>query len=110
MLETNEIEYYLGILNSSLVLAYMSQAASRLGANGIRWKRHIVDQIPIPAIADSDPETVETLRKLVIQRESCHPGESLRIEEEIDEIVFTLYRLTPLEIQIVNNLSKSALA
>jgi type I restriction-modification system DNA methylase subunit len=110
MLETNEIEYYLGILNSSLVLAYMSQAASRLGANGIRWKRHIVDQIPIPAIADSDPETVETLRKLVIQRESCHPGESLRIEEEIDEIVFTLYRLTPLEIQIVNNPSKSALA
>ena len=93
MLVTPHIEYLLAILNSSLVLAFISQSASKLGASGLRWKRHIIEQIPIPAIDQVPQESLAALRDLVIQRESKDCPNIAELEAQIDDLVFDVYQI-----------------
>jgi type I restriction-modification system DNA methylase subunit len=97
MLTTPHIEYLLGILNSSLVLKFMSQSASLLGGSGIRWQRHMVERIPIPPIESVPEVQLNQLISLVTARENSFGDEALALESEIDEVVFGIYGLNQAE-------------
>jgi len=105
MLVTPHIEYLLAILNSKLVLAFMSQTASRLGGTGIRWKRHIVEQIPIPPIDAVPSEKLLRIKELVLAREDANEQDSLALEQEIDSLVFEIYGLNQEEIEAISSMT-----
>lgn len=101
MMRSIHIEYFLGILNSSVVLAFMRQTASLLGGSGIRWQRHMVERIPIPPV-DSVPESlVSRLKSLVERRENSSGDDALAIEAEIDAVVYEIYGLSQPEIDLI---------
>ena len=104
MLVTPHIEYLLAILNSKLVLALMSQSASRLGGTGIRWKRHVVEQIPIPPIDQVPAEQVARLKFLVAARENSVGETAADLEKEIDLLVFDIYGLSQYEINAISEM------
>lgn len=98
LVNTVHVEYLLAILNSKVVLAFMKQAASRLGEHGIRWKRHVVDQIPIPPVDLVPSEVVERIKELVLARENANDDDSSGLEQEIDSLVFHVYGLSHTEV------------
>ena len=99
LLNTDDIEYFLAILNSKVVLAFMGHTASRLGESGIRWKRHAIDQIPIPPISTVPDVLLTELISSVRNREACDRSEAKAIEDHIDKLVFRIYELDETEIQ-----------
>jgi hypothetical protein len=105
MLVTPHIEYLLAILNSKLVLAFMSQSASRLGGTGIRWKRHIVEQIPIPPIESIPTEKLERIKGLVLARENADDQALIGLDQEIDSLVFEIYGLSEEEISSIASMT-----
>lgn len=109
MLITPNIEFLLGILNSKFVLAFMAQSASRLGGQGIRWKRHIIEKIPIPTITKENEKLVKQLSDLVLEREKCKSMDEARLESEIDNVVYKLYEFSESEIDTIRKLLKSSL-
>jgi hypothetical protein len=101
MLKTDHIEYLLGILNSSLVHFFMNQTASLLGGSGIRWQRHMVERIPIPSFNSVPLEKLNMLKTLVLSRENAQGNEAQVLENEIDEVVFDIYGLSQVEIDLI---------
>ncbi len=106
MLKTKHVEYLLGILNSSLVQFFMNQTASMLGGSGIRWQRHMVERIPVPSIESVPHELLGRLKSLVLSRETCSKDEIVGLENEIDDVVFLIYGLSQVEIDLITTVEK----
>jgi type I restriction-modification system DNA methylase subunit len=102
LLNTEHVEYLLAILNSKLVLSIMQHTASRLGENGLRWKRHVVDKIPIPPISSISAHEMVELKNKVRELESCDQALGNAIQVELDTLVYQIYELSDAEIEAIS--------
>ena len=99
--------YFLGILNSSLVKWYLPKIATDLGDKGIRYFKHFVEKIPIPEFKSSaDNNLKDKVEQLVTKihdlRRIKNDIDISLIEKKIDYLVYKLYKLTPEEIEVIN--------
>jgi len=101
--------WLLGILNSKTIFWFYTKTSSQIRGNFVRFIAQYVSQIPIPKT--SNPKSIETIvsQILAITQEENYltsltkQAEVKEYEDQIDQIVYQLYGLTPEEIAVVES-------
>ncbi len=94
--------YLLAILNSKVGDYYIKQLGVARSGGYIEYKPMFVEQLPIPRLNDEEQEPFIKLVKAIIKNKLV--GEELiKIENKINEMVFSLYKLNSKEILTVGN-------
>ncbi|MCX5831112.1 MAG: Eco57I restriction-modification methylase domain-containing protein [Deltaproteobacteria bacterium] len=92
-------EYLLGVLNSKLFTYIFSKTSSEISGGFFRWKRQYMELLPLfPATDAQKAPIIEHVKKILTDPDSSAVR---RLEAEIDKLVYTLYKLTPEEIKII---------
>ena len=93
------LKYLCAVLNSSLVTWIMKNTALTTGMGLIQWKKFAVERIPIPKLSAAEQHPfVELVDSVLTAKAGDRNLDTSEIETEIDEKVYQLYGLTPLEI------------
>lgn len=102
---TQSLYYLNAVLNNPIALFYLDQTYSKLDKTGWQWKKAPVEKIPIPKITESNKPTADKIIALVEEilkaKEQNPQANTSAQEREIDNLVYTLYSLTPEEIAII---------
>lgn len=100
-----ELLYLTAILNSATNFWFFKQIGATLGASGYEMSKIFVEKLPIPKIDSSNEKTAKTLvslvEKIILLKEGDPKADTKKLENEIDELVYQLYNLTPEEIKII---------
>ena len=109
MIAGDNLKYLVGFLNSSISHKYMKMIGSPLGENGVEYRKIYLDEYPIPKITPTNQHLADELTTLVTQIQST-VGESEKstLSDQIDQLVYQLYNLTPKEIAIVESLASGS--
>jgi adenine-specific DNA-methyltransferase len=95
------VNYVLGILNSSLMWWFIQQIAASRQGGFFEFKPMYVSQIPIVTATESERQAIETLVQKCLEAK----GKGVEdIEQEIDNLAYQLYGLTAEEIKIVERI------
>jgi hypothetical protein len=101
IIPTDEI-WLTGLLNSSLIWWFYHHMSSTIQSGYVRFIAQYMEQIPIPKISGTQQASfVKLVQKAFSNFES---PDVPRLEEEIDQLVYKLYNLTPEEIEIVEKI------
>lgn len=104
--------YLLGFLNSRTIFYYFSQIGHLYSDKGFLLSNQYVERFPIPKIDSSNEKTAKTLvslvEKIILLKEGDPKADTKKLENEIDELVFTLYGLSEEEIQLISNNSRES--
>ncbi len=96
--------YLIAVLNSKLFTYMFSKISSKISGGFFRWKRQYMEQLSIfPATDKQNNMIIDCIEKIIANPDS---PEVLRIEKEINKLIYDLYDLTPEEIEIVENSTK----
>ena len=101
------LTYLVGILNSRFFLFAFKNyyAGGHLGSRGIRFKSEFMKLFPVPPITEANQHLVAQIEnrvdKIIVAKRSNPDADTTALENEIDQIVYSLYDLTPEEIAIV---------
>lgn len=105
----NNLKYLLGILNSKLNFFYFKLIGASLGNAGYDISKIFVNELPIIP-AETNLEIKKAIEGLVNQvidhKKQNKDNDTKKLEHQIDELVYKLYKLTPEEIEIIENSSK----
>ena len=107
ILTCEHLTYLLGILNSKFFLFAFKNyyAGGHLGSKGVRFKSEFMKNFPIPPITDANQHIVTQIEGLVDEildtKSTNSDADTTSLENEIDNLVYALYDLTPEEIVIV---------
>ena len=97
-----ESKFLLGILNSSTIRFYLGLIAETSGMGTSRWINNYVKDFPIPVVArDQQTGIIKLVNQIIAAKRTDTDADVSALENEIDEIVYSLYDLTPEEIAIV---------
>ncbi len=117
-------EYFLGLLNSNLLDAFLKSFSTPFSGGYFAYNRQYIEQLPIRVIYFSDPgdkirhdrivKLVEEMLSLYKQLAAAKtPDEKTRIQRQIDttdrqvdHLVYELYGLRDTEVQIVEEKTK----
>ena len=92
------LKYLLGILNSKLLNFIFIKFNTNSNVNGYE-----VDNLPIvEADKDNQRKIISLVDKIITGKAKNPPSNTSALEKQIDEIVYSLYQLTPEEIEIVD--------
>ena len=95
----------LGIMNSSLVNFYFKFISNSSGMGTSQWRKHAVENIPIPDFAKVPRNVLNKLVDLVDKRLTLkiadQKTEALDTESQIDKVVYEIYSLSPEEIALI---------
>lgn len=105
------LKYLLSILNSKIGRWYFEQISTSSGMGTSRWKKYKIEQFPIKrATSDQKKASIQIVDHILTITSAPDyldsPEKQARVktlEEEIDQLVYKLYDLTPEEIAIVEN-------
>ncbi|PSB03051.1 class I SAM-dependent DNA methyltransferase [Merismopedia glauca] len=102
-------QWLCGILNSQLIEWFYSMTSNSIRGGYVRAFTDYMKQIPIPTATESDCKAIETLvQKCLDAKGNSTPLVTDKgvkdIEQEIDKLVYQLYRLTEEEIKIVEGI------
>ena len=96
------LKYLLAILNSKLSEWYFHKIATTTGMGTNRWKKYKLEQLPVAEPTPIQRKTIEMLVDRILEMKSVNIFADISaIENEIDQIVYQLYNLTPEEIAII---------
>ena len=96
------LKYLCAILNSALITWLIQNTALTTGLGLTQWKRFAVESLPIPKIFTPDQSPFIDLVDHILTLKTADPDADVsELENEIDQIVYLLYDLTPEEIAIV---------
>lgn len=100
--------FLLGLLNSRLVSFYLRECYASVSMDGgINFTRPIVSGIPIPQIDQSKLAQIVEHAKAICKEKRRSPNADLTSsEQQIDDLVYELYGLTPAEIELVDSTSR----
>ena len=107
ILTGKKLTYLVGILNSKFFLFAFKNyyAGGHLGSKGVRFKSEFMKPFPVPPITESNQDLVtqiETRVDQILAAKDTNPDVNVsELEDEIDQLVYSLYSLTPNEIEIV---------
>jgi hypothetical protein len=106
----NDNIYVLPILNSKLINWYFKQISAQLGSKGLRHFNIYIEKIPIPDVEYKYKlpiiTNVKNLLKLLKTEDVNKQKEIKIIENNIDNLIYTLYGLTDEEIKIIEGFDK----
>ena len=100
------LDYLLGYLNSKLnVFVYKNWLSTKIGAHGIRWLHQHVREIPSPH-PTKDRRVAQLISKIKLKvrkitKQKQQGADTSVLEQQIDELVYQLYDLTPKERAII---------
>ena len=107
ILTGKNLTYLVGILNSKFFpFAFKNYyAGGHLGSKGIRFKSEFMKSFPVPPITAENQHLVTQIEDKVdgiLNTKDAAPDANVsELEKQIDQIVYSLYNLTPEEIDIV---------
>ncbi len=97
-------KYFLGLLNSKLLEWYLHRITGTLGDNLKIGQKSNFEKIPLPPITPSNAHIVQQIEALVDQiltaKKQNPKADTTQIEHQIDQLVYKLYDLAPLEINL----------
>ena len=92
------LKYLCAILNSTLITWLIQNTALTTGLGLTQWKRFAVESLPIPKIFTADQSPFIDLVDHILTLKAADPGADVsELENEIDQIVYSLYDLTPVK-------------
>ena len=90
-------------MNSKLINWFLQTEAPTSGMGTLRWKKVYVERIPIPRVSVREQEYIVKLIDRILDSEDSTRLDSSRIQEEIDDVIYNLYDLTPTEISMIES-------
>ena len=101
LLPTKET-WILGLLNSKAVFWFYTKTSTQIRGGFVRFIAQYVSQIPIPSIKPEQKVLIGKIVNQILDTKQTNPDADVSaLENEIDQIVYLLYDLTPEEIAIV---------
>jgi adenine-specific DNA-methyltransferase len=97
MIITNTPKYLMSSLNSKLVDYQIRKTSSQLGEKGLSLTKESVITLPIPQISEEEQKPFEELVDIILTKKERNEDTTAE-ERRIDEMVYSLYHLTPDEI------------
>jgi adenine-specific DNA-methyltransferase len=98
-----DINYTLGILNSSLMWWFIQQIAASKQGGFFEFKPIYVSQIPIVNATKSQRTAIEKLVQKCLDAKKGNPkADTSELEKAIDHLVYKLYQLTYDEVKIID--------
>ena len=97
-----EVNYLVGLLNSKVLWWFIRKTAAGRQGGFFEFKPMYVSALPIPPATPEDRKAVEGLVKRILQARQRDNGADVEtLEQELDELIYALYDLTPAEIKLV---------
>ena len=94
--------WLLGLLNSKAIFWFYTKTSTQIRGGFVRFIAQYVSQIPIPPIEPVQKASISKLVNQILATKRTDPDADVsELENEIDQIVYLLYDLTPEEIAIV---------
>jgi hypothetical protein len=101
--------YLLAIINSKFAQFYINERYSASSYNGgISFTKDMIMSLPVPDIDTSNLDKNLEYNKIILlidniitAKEKNPSSDTLKLEKAIDDIIYSLYKLTPEEIEIV---------
>ena len=101
LLPTREM-WILGLLNSKAIFWFYTKTSTQIRGGFVRFIAQYVSQIPIPSIKPGQKVLIGKIVNQILDTKRTDPNADVsELENEIDQIVYLLYDLTPEEIAIV---------
>ena len=98
------VKYLCAILNSKLIHWFLQQVAPTSGLGTLRWKKVYVESIPVPEISGVAMKSlIQPMNKILSAKSSHRDVDVSELEEEINQKVHQLYKLTPTEIKSIED-------
>ena len=98
------IKYLCAVLNAKLIQWFVANVAPTSGTGTLRWKKVYIERLPIPRITGPRKHVLSDLiDRILMAKATGQNTDTLAAEAEIDDRVYWLYGLTPLEISAVEN-------
>ena len=95
MMTGEALKYLSAMLNSSIITWYIQTNALTTGMGLTRWKRFIVERLPIPRVTTAKQLPLIRLFDSIIEAKAAKPDvDTSHLEWEIDRLVYDLYGLT----------------
>ena len=95
-------KFLLGVLNSSTIRFYLGLVAETSGMGTSRWINNYVKEFPIPEATCEQQALIIELVDQILDAKCTNPDADVsELENEIDQMVYSLYGLTCEEIAIV---------
>lgn len=105
--EKENMQYWLGLLNSKILWFFLVNTGSVLRGNFFRFKTNYLKPFPIPQITPANHPLATQIESLVDQiltaKKENPKADTSALEKEIDDLVFELYGLEGEEKEIVRN-------
>ena len=94
--------WLLGLLNSKAVFWFYTKTSTQIRGGFVRFIAQYVSQIPIPSIKPEQKVLIGKIVNQILDTKRTDPNADVsKLENEIDQIVYLLYDLTPEDIDIV---------
>ncbi len=103
------LKYLCGLLNSKPVAFFFRKfySGGGLGEEGYRYKKAFLNNLPVPAITESNGKLADTIEKLademLIARKNEINANTSVVEDKIRQVVYQLYDLGEKEIQLIES-------
>lgn len=98
----SKLHSILACLNSKLIEWYFDGICPSTGVGTNQWKKFVVEQIPIPEIKDNIHKVIQNkIHDIELMKDNHNKIQLL--ENELNEIIFTLYSILPEEIEFIEN-------
>lgn len=96
------LKFIQGILVSKVMEWYLERECRLLGKTTIQYSKQWMENIPIPpATHDQQQSIINLVDSILSAKKKDSSADTSKLEEEIDNLVYDLYGLTPEEIAIV---------
>jgi type II restriction/modification system DNA methylase subunit YeeA len=99
-------KFLCGIMNSKIFDWEFKQVGIFLG-QAFEWGKQSVEKIPIPPVTSQNQPLVSQIESLVdqilLKKQSTDDSDTSGLEQQIDQLVYQLYDLTPNEIALVES-------
>ena len=96
------LKYLCAVLNSSLIAWLMKNEALTTGMGLPQWKKFAVERISVPSASSTQQQVfIQMIDHILRAKAEDQASDTSETEAEIDEGVYQVYGLTPLEISAV---------
>jgi hypothetical protein len=99
-----DLKYLLALLNSRVSEWYFNQIGTATGVGTNRWKKYKIELLPIKIPSETTRLKVEDIINRIFKfRNEDIAKDTAFLEDEIDELIYQIYDLSPEEIQYLKS-------
>lgn len=103
MINGDNLHYLLAVLNSKVTAWFFPIIATDLGGGATRYFKQFVENICIPEVNSKNKHITDQVSSFVTQiQNTADESERSNLSDQIDQLVYQLYDLTPEEISTIN--------